>query len=370
MAMAAREGYFTYDDMLRGPFGAIQAVALGGYRLMDRLAIFALGERAEQRAYVLDPEDSARIPRLRERMEGQLTSHELVPGVRGPWLVDVPLDGGTWDGGPFENKPILHAARNEQELHRRFAGLKTRTAILRFANRYGFLGAGYTCQARLSDEPLPRVLLGTTGWVGAEHLGHWWLEISRMACLLQLWDWVAQEREDQLRKLVWWRRSPLGVGIKVLFMASGHPLPWVDQLEHEDQPGEPLRRTLAGASDGWDAFPPDPDVPPPWQYGDVLRPAYTFVAQEVNRSLARHVDLRVRGDREGLYFAPDSLLASLYTLFALELSGRDRQRTLCARDGCGRYFIVRHKRQRYCNDNCRKRASDERKLHRIKETGL
>ena len=85
--------------------------------------------------------------------------------------------------------------------------------------------------------------------------------------------------------------------------------------------------------------------------------------------LAGQVNPRVRLDGQGIYVHPDSLLASLYTLFALELVGKGQQRAVCARQACGRYFLVQHKRQRYCDDNCRKRAFDEQKLHRMRETG-
>ena len=82
-----------------------------------------------------------------------------------------------------------------------------------------------------------------------------------------------------------------------------------------------------------------------------------------------HVHPAVYPTLRELYFEPDSLLATIYTSFALELVGRDRQRALCAREACGKYFLVRHKRQRYCDDHCRKRAHEQRKQRQVTETG-
>ena len=55
-----------------------------------------------------------------------------------------------------------------------------------------------------------------------------------------------------------------------------------------------------------------------------------------------------------IYLFPDSLKAAIYTLVALELSGRQRPSVICA--GCGSYFIPGHGRQRFCEDACRKRS--------------
>ena len=56
-----------------------------------------------------------------------------------------------------------------------------------------------------------------------------------------------------------------------------------------------------------------------------------------NRQLKNHASPAVLPYRKSeIYFFPDCLRGALYTLFMLELSGRQRPAMLCARPGCGR----------------------------------
>ena len=94
-----------------------------------------------------------------------------------------------------------------------------------------------------------------------------------------------------------------------------------------------------------------------WEYGDPVEPARYYVHREVNARLRGHVSPAVLPYRKGdIYFFPDCLRSALYTLFMLELSGRQRPAILCARLGCGRCFEPAHSRQQYCETRCQQLA--------------
>ena len=74
-----------------------------------------------------------------------------------------------------------------------------------------------------------------------------------------------------------------------------------------------------------------------WEYGDSVEPVRYYLHREVNRQLKNHASPAVLPYRKSeIYFFPDCLRGALYTLFMLELSGRQRPAMLCARPGCGR----------------------------------
>ena len=84
--------------------------------------------------------------------------------------------------------------------------------------------------------------------------------------------------------------------------------------------------------------------------------------EAVNRQLKDYASPAVLPYRKGeIYFFPDCLRGALYTLFMLELSGRQRPAMLCARPGCGRYFEPAHGRQQYCEKRCQQLAYYYRK---------
>jgi hypothetical protein len=86
----------------------------------------------------------------------------------------------------------------------------------------------------------------------------------------------------------------------------------------------------------------------------VIEPARYDVCREINRQMQGHVSPAVLPFRQGdVYLFPDCLLAAMYVLFALEVSGKQRPAQMCRE--CGRYFVPQHGLQQYCEDRCRKR---------------
>jgi hypothetical protein len=91
------------------------------------------------------------------------------------------------------------------------------------------------------------------------------------------------------------------------------------------------------------------------------------VRGDVNARLRGHVHPRLLPPGAGEYrivFTPDSLLAALYVLFALEVA-KDEPRRVCAYKACGQVFTPRRRNQHYCSDSCRRNAS----YHRVKAKG-
>lgn len=197
----------------------------------------------------------------------------------------------------------------------------------------------------MTSEPAPIPVRGSTGWLHAEHYDHWAAEIIRMRALVELWDWVMQEREDKLRLYVHWFESPRR-GVLLYWPYTPRP-PWRQFL--------PMEGDFDYLGDWYGT------VPAKWAFGDVLAPAWAIVTGQVNRQLDQHVNPVLYPGRRDIYFQPDSLLASIYVSLALEMTGKVRARKLCAREGCGTFFSVRHKRQKYCDENCRKRDHEQRK---------
>ncbi len=345
--MSDQPAFIPFSAFTRGAFTSVAEPSVGGYRWADQLYVAYFGKTFLINGSLLEIEDFSRVG-LNPRdypITDRTGFREQPVQMTGPWLTNILTGPGDWNGDPSYVRPALTPPRNEPEIHRRFAKLTTPRLILRFANRYGLLGGGYTCIARLTDEPVPVPIRGSTGWLWAEHLAHWEAEIARLAALVQLCDWVTQQREDRLRTFVRWSESPpRGV---LLYWPYTHRPPWRKFLPYKGEKDE------LGAMHG--------TVPDSWVHGDVLAPARGIIAFEVNRQLRGHVHPVLYHGPNELYFEPDSLLAALYVSFVLEMTGKERTRQLCAREGCGEYFIVRHKRQKYCDENCRKRDHEQRK---------
>ncbi len=345
--MSEKPVIIPFSAFTRGAFTSVAEASAGGYRWTDQLYVAYFGREFLLNLNRLTIENIHRVDLKPYNYPiTDSTGFRRHPiSITGPWLTNSPTGLGEWDGDLVYNRPALEPPRNEPEIHRRFARLSTPRLILRFANRYGLLGSGYTCKARLTDEPLPLLLSDAKGWLQAEHLAHWEAEIWELAMLVQLWDWVTQQREDRLRIFVRWSESPPR-GVLLHWPYIRRP-PWNRFLPYKGEQDE------RGAS--------FETVPRSWIHGDVLMPARSIVAYTLNRRLEGHVHPVVYPGRSELYFEPDSLLAALYVSFALEVTGKQRARQMCAREGCGEYFLVKHKRQKYCDENCRKRDHEQRK---------
>lgn len=303
--------------------------------------------------------------------------------TRGPFaaLLSVPEDGFTWRyelvatdikgddkniAGPWLVKTDSLYARQYSplaisNLHRRFVRIEpTKESVLPFANEFGFLGHALW----LHDPGVNQQVL-----LVGESLGFWRRQIEHMARLIVLWELVRHGRRRELNQLVQW--SPQGKPQQVrLYLVSVNKELKPDLAEWmQKNPGEfhdhfrrvgehPERITfrqmtvLANEEVGHDV-----ELLERWKRGDPIEPVRYFVHREVNKHLRGHVSPAVLPFRKGdIYFFPDCLLRSLYTLFMLELSGRGRPAILCKRPNCGKYFEPKHGRQEYCDKSCQKLA--------------
>ena len=310
-------------------------------------------------------------------------------------LLRVPEDGFSWrdclvafDGkgvgenttGPWLIRPDSLYVRQYSplavpDLHRRFARTEpTDGSILAFANKYGFLGHSLA----LRDPELQSQTVHIDEIPVGESLGFWQREIVRMARLMALWELVKGGCQRELSHLVQW--TPPGEPQQVrlyLVVVDGKIRPDLAQCMRQ-RPREFRNyvrqdEDLAGRMGhgevtvlAYEENASDVELLERWRHGDPVEPARYFVHREVNKRLRGHVSPAVLPYRKGeIYFFPDCLRGSLYTLFMLELSGRQRPAMLCTRPGCGRYFEPTHGRQRYCDKPCQQLAY----YYRRKEKG-
>ena len=322
---------------------------------------------------------------------GNTPSSERLPFqamTQGPFaaLLRVPEEGFSWREGllSIESDPVgkkvtgswlvrqdsLYSRQYSPlaipNLHRRFAKIEpTAESILAFANEYGFLGHAQW----LADPSLKH----QTMLVG-EPLGFWQYEIERLALLIELWGLVKRGDRRELGHLVEW--TPWGQPRQVKFYLVGvgkmlrpdltrnlrHNLSGFhsDVRQAGDRTGQNIHRLGTVLADEENGI--YPELLERWKHGDSIEPSRYFVHREVNNRLRGHVSPAVLPLREGeIFFFPDCLLTSLYTLFMLELSGRSRPAMLCERPGCGRYFQPEHGRQQYCEKRCQQLAYYYRK---------
>ena len=308
--------------------------------------------------------------------------------TQGPFaaLLRVPGEGFSWREGlvSFESDPVgknvtgswlvrqdsLYSRQypplEEANLHRRFARIEpTAESILAFANEYGLLGHPQWLAEPSSNHQA--MLIG-------EPLGFWQHEIERIAVLIDLWELVKRGCRRELGHLVNWNST--GKPQQVIFYlvgVSGKVRPdlakgirqksseFQDDVRHAgDRSGRIAYRhgtVLADEENGINI-----ELLERWNRGDPIEPARYFVHREVNNRLRGHVNPAVLPFREGeIFFFPDCLLTSLYTLFMLEISGRNRPAILCERPNCGRYFKPMHGRQKYCEKQCQQLAYYYRK---------
>jgi hypothetical protein len=272
-----------FDEIIKGPFVFLQQVAAGGYHWEQGLA--PIEHRNDER---------------RVKAGGDGSS----------WLVASKPEAGVRQC-PIWKKP---------DLYRRFASLPSEAkAINSFANKYGFLGN----QILLIN---PNVKASQTGKPG-ESLFYWQQEIEKMALLVKIWDFVAQEKKLQLAKYFKW---PNKKRVEFEWMAPGGGLALISS--------EQIR----------------PQLLERWRPGDVLGPACFYVCDEINKALCGHVNTAILPFRDcDIFMNPDSLISALYVQFALEVSGRERPAITCK--GCGIKFNPTHGRQAYHDDSCRKK---------------
>ena len=317
-----------FEVMVRGPFAALLRVPEDGFSWRDGLVV--------------------------------LDSKGVGENIAGPWLIRR--------GGLYVRQ---YSPMAVPDLHRRFVRTEpTDKSILAFANKYGFLGHSLA----LRDPELKSQTVRIDGIPVGESLGYWRREIVRMARLVALWELVKGGRQRDLSHLVQW--APPGEPQQVrlyLVVVDGKIRPDLAQFmrqrppefqnyvhQDEDLAGRMLHGEVTVLA--YEENASDVELLERWKHGDPIEPARYFVHREVNKRLRGHVSPAVLPYRKGeIYFFPDCLRGALYTLFMLELSGRQRPAMLCARPGCGLYFEPTHGRQRYCEKPCQQLAYYYRK---------
>ena len=289
----------------------------------------------------------ARVERVwKDSIDNYETGQEERPG---PWLVEPPATMA-------EFRPILKRQGIGREVHRQFAALR-RFAALRtpkqmgeFANAYGLLGAS-------------QVRLGVRG--RAEHFATWQRETREMAALLALWDLVRAERRDALRPFVWWNKEPLLIGIRFgwpLDTRSPRLMPinldfWREPVIRNDDQQRPIL-CFAEMINGEDGA--GQELAQRWHEADPTGPASWYIKRMITERLRGHIALTLLEDRPGLWLQPDSLLTTLYMLFAREIAypgEREGEMRECLR--CGQPF-ERTGRRDYCSRSCQNAADYEK----------
>jgi hypothetical protein len=200
-----------------------------------------------------------------------------------PWLVSEAV------GKP---EPIRrYALFREKTILRDFTTLSPTTdAIKEFADRYGHLG-----------ELVPLIYPEKIGqpesilWAG-EALQFWVEQIDEMKRLVTVWDMVQNRQIEALKELVIWESDPGRVFI--LWRSSDGT----------------FKRGTAIASEKL-----LPTLFYQFKWGEVIRPALSFLTNEIQQKLRGHVNPTLILAQQKTYLVPDSLLSALYVLLLLEI---------------------------------------------------
>ncbi len=302
---ALTRGFFAYRD----------AVPCDGYRLQEHLLL-------------LDEPDN-------------------VDAAIGPWLVKEMREEDDRRGRA--TTPLQH-----DDLHRQFAklggGRKERfpDRVLTFANRHGTLNNN---PQRWIPSPGPQHGTIVLRPDIAESLQDWRDDVSNMRALLHIWDLIRQAEltgnPGQLAKHIVWETKPRRVRIVCTCTLDG----------------QKIRRDHIIASEGV-----TDEILTSWKTGLSIAPARQYVSAAISERLHGHVHPTILAPHGTLCFQPDSLLAALYVLFALEVAGQSKPQRICA--FCGIAFTpkrtLRHiAGTQTCGDPaCRSKKSREKAKRR------
>ena len=265
-----------------------------------------------------------------------------------PWLVEKgslelcqkqnieKTPGYAWKSVPTRQyKPLSDAA-----LHRRFASLKTEnleTEVLRFANKYGFLGRTVPLATRRRQTPA--VVIG-------ESIYRWHTEIDRMGVLLALWDLISQQKDGKLGQIIIWR-SEDSVDLRLKWQSQNGQYKisrWEGQ-EKEDGFGH-IFETVESRHFSTDFF-------SEYRMGQVIGPAWYYLGSKLNHFLYGIRPKLVGFHEHEVTFIPRTLLDSLWLLFMLEVNGKIRTGRC---KYCSEWFDLERSDKMYCNGNCRRLA--------------
>jgi hypothetical protein len=177
-----------------------------------------------------------------------------------------------------------------------------------------------------------------------------------MDALLRTWEQVQRgDRKALARRVRWHKGPPVQVTWWRKGFGEGKQFETLAQEDYEDE------------RIGW-CKGKGPGLLERWMFDDTVEPARYYVHREVNKKLRGHVNPQVLAYVDTGYnivFIPDSLLAALYVLFALELAGGIPQAT-CAYKRCPtrkQTFVPQRTNQIYCSGKCRRNDS----YYRVKE---
>jgi hypothetical protein len=287
------------------------------------------------------------------------------PGLeeQGPWLRErLP----SWMPPELDLEAPLKK-RQKPGLHHGFAALHPEEKdILAFAGKWGHLGRQLGSRY-------------TRGY--AESLPYWRQEIETMQRHLALWELVKRKDVLRLSSFVHWRENPRQVRIDLAFregelnregarrLAEGTPLTCPNDRPSASGSSSPLPGDASEIlACGHEEHPYREWLLETWEKGDVVEPARYYLHLEVNRHLEGHVSPSLTTpDKEGqvdLWFVPDTLLASLYVLLALEVSDQVLPARMCVATDCRRAFVPASAKQKYCTNACRIRADAQRRRRR------
>ena len=242
------------------------------------------------------------------------------------------------EAGSYVTKyfPLLKAG-----LHRKFGSLHDNKSIIEFANRYGLLGENVLLMPH-----------GGGGVTLGESLERWTYESRTMGILLAIWDLVEKRDARKLGQIIIWP-NPNTTLLRLLSEYDESQKRWV-ATQHKGKGYAPGLVTEVLASPEI-----NPELLERWQVGMPVEPAKYYVYHKVNKHLEGHVTPKILPFLEDrIYLFPDSLLAALWVMFLMEITGNIRIRQC---DVCGEWKEVALTRSSfYCNNLCRQKAYYER----------
>lgn len=274
------------------------------------------------------------------------------PENAGPWLVA--------QGSTATRIPILRNPKRLLNDFERASADPTDNAILKLANRYGWLRGAVTLVDPRFKGRLKGVVLRDGDLLLGEHVGDWRSELALLCDLFEVWNAVrALETEDPTPQAVRSARMLLRRRIR---QSKTGAVGYVN-----DQLGTPRRFAknrhllipgLPGADNVAEYFEPDLE----------LRAARYYLSLELNDALrdgwAYPVLMPLRQDV--IRFFPRAALAAVHLSMMLKLSGGVPERA-CAR--CGLLFEARPVHKQYCSRSCKESASHRRSTRRARSAG-
>ena len=185
--------------------------------------------------------------------------------------------------------------------------------------------------------------------VTGESLERWRYESRAMGVLLAIWDMVQKKDAGKLGQIIIWSGTSDHVLLRLLSEYDESQKRWVvTQYKGKGYAPGLVTKVLASPQI-------NPELLERWQMGMPVEPAKYYVYHKVNEHLEGHVSPKILPflkDRICLF--PDSLLAALWLMFLMEITGNVRIRQC---DVCGEWKEVALTRSSfYCSNTCRQKA--------------